>query len=145
MTKEGIICHDELVKTLENVVKANPNTTFIACHLANCCSNLAMLGEMLDTYPNLYADIAARYGEIAPIPKFTHDFIEKYQDRLVYGTDMGTSPSMYHATFRILETADEHFYERDHFGYHWPLYGLFLSEGALRKIYHDNAKKIMHK
>jgi uncharacterized protein len=145
MTKKGIIGHDELVKTLENVVKANPNTTFIACHLANCCSDLTMLAKLLDTYPNLYADIAARYGEIAPIPKFAHDFIEKYQDRLVYGTDMGTALDMYQVTFRILETADEHFYERDHFNYHWPLYGLFLSEQALRKIYHDNAKKIMHK
>jgi hypothetical protein len=56
---------------------------------------------------------------------------------------MGTNLNMYRVTFRILETADEHFYERDHFGYHWPLYGLFLSDQTLRKIYRNNAKNLI--
>lgn len=138
MTKKGILDHDQLVKTLENAVRNNPKTTFIACHLANCCSDLSVLGKMFDKYPNLYADIAARYGEIAPIPRYVHDFIEKYANRIVYGTDMGTSKDMYQVTFRILETADEHFYQQDHFNYHWPLYGLAISDSSLQKIYHDN-------
>jgi uncharacterized protein len=142
MTKKGILDHDQLVATLENAVKDNPTTIFIACHLANCCSDLSKLGQLFDAYPNLYADIAARYGEIAPIPRYVHDFIEKYADRLVYGTDMGTAKSMYQTTFRILETADEHFYQQDLFNYHWPLYGLSLSDAALQKIYDGNAKKI---
>jgi uncharacterized protein len=145
MSKPGILNHDELVKTLENAVRDNPNTTFIACHLANCCSNLSMLGAMFDKYPNLYAEMAARYGEIAPIPRYVHGFMEKYSDRLLYGTDMGTAKEMYHATFRILETADEHFYERDLFDYHWPLYGLALSDATLRKIYNGNSKKVLQR
>lgn len=143
LTKKGIYNHDQLVATLENAVKANPKTTFIACHLANCCSNLNMLGNLLDKYPNLYADIAARYGEIAPIPRFVHAFMEKYAGRLVYGTDMGTTKDMYHITFRILETADEHFYKQDTFDYHWPLNGLELTDATLKEIYSDNAKKIL--
>jgi predicted TIM-barrel fold metal-dependent hydrolase len=70
-------------------------------------------------------------------------FMEKYADRIVYGTDMGTSKNMYEITFRILESADEHFYEQDHFNYHWPLYGLALSDATLKKIYHDNGEKIL--
>jgi predicted TIM-barrel fold metal-dependent hydrolase len=70
-------------------------------------------------------------------------FMEKYADRIVYGTDMGTSKQMYHTTFRILETADEHFYEPDLFNYHWPLHGLSLSDATLKKIYSDNGKKIL--
>lgn len=143
LTKKGIIGHDELIKTLENAVKNNPKTTFIACHLANTCSDLSVLGNLLDKYPNLYADIAARYAEIAPIPRFAHAFIEKYSDRLVYGTDMGDTKDMYHITFRILESADEHFYEFDRFGYHWPLYGLYLTDATLKKLYSDNGKKIL--
>jgi len=143
MSKKGILNHDELIATLERAVKNNPNTTFIACHLANCCSNLAMLGRLLDAYPNLYADIAARYGEIAPVPRYTKAFMEKYAGRLVYGTDMGTGRQMYKTTFHILESADEHFYEQDMFNYHWPLYGLDLSDTTLKKIYSDNAEKIM--
>lgn len=143
MTKKGILNHDQLVHTLEEAVKDNPKTTFIACHLANCCSNLAMLGALFDKYPNLYADIAARYGEFAPVPRYAKAFMEKYADRLVYGTDMGTDIKMYQATFRILETADEHFYIKDMFNYHWPLHGLNLSEAALKKIYSANSKRIL--
>lgn len=143
MSKKGILDHDQLVQTLEEAVKNNPKTTFIACHLANCCSNLAMLGLLFDKYLNLYADIAARYGEFSPVPRYTRAFMERYADRLVYGTDMGTDIKMYQATFRILETADEHFYIKDLFNYHWPLHALNLGEEALKKIYYTNAQKIL--
>jgi uncharacterized protein len=145
LSKEGILDHDQLIVSLTNAVKENPNTIFIACHLANCCSDLSVLAKLFDTYPNLFADIAARYGEISPVPRFTKAFMEKYADRLVYGTDMGTSPGMYRTTFRILETEDEHFYEQTLFNYHWPLYGLGLSDDLLKKLYYDNAKKILRR
>ena len=145
MSKKGILDHDQLVATLEHAVRDNPKTTFIACHLANCCSDLSRLAKLFDAYPNLYADIAARYGEIAPIPRYVKAFIEKYADRIVYGTDMGTSQQMYQVTFRILETADEHFYERDLFDYHWPLHGLSLTEATLKKIYSENGRKILRR
>ena len=142
MNKPNKLGHDALIETLANAVRENPKTTFIACHLANTCSNLPQLGVLLDQYPNLYADIAARYGEIAPVPRYAAAFITKYQDRLVYGTDMGPSERMYLETFRILETADEHFYT-DH-SYHWPLYGLNLPKEVLEKLYRLNAEKIMN-
>lgn len=145
MTKEGILDHDQLIKTLENAVRDNPKTTFIASHFANACSDLSQLGNLFDKYPNFYADISARYGEIAPIPRYVHAFMEKYSDRLVYGTDMTPDKSMYHTTFRILESADEHFYEYDLFNYHWPLYGLDLTDATLKKIYNSNAIKILKK
>jgi predicted TIM-barrel fold metal-dependent hydrolase len=135
--------HDQLVRTLENAVRDNPNTTFIASHLANTCSDLSMLGSLFDKYPNLYADISARYGEFAPVPRYTHAFMEKYADRLVYGTDMGVAEHMYVTTFRILESADEHFYERELFNYHWALHGLALTDATLKKIYSSNALKIL--
>lgn len=143
LSKKGILNHDQLIATLERAVKENPKTIFIACHLANCCSDLSVLAKLFDAYPNLRADIAARYGEIAPIPRYTKAFMEKYADRLVYGTDMGTSPDMYRTTFRILETEDEHFYEQALFNYHWPLYGLGLSDDLLKKLYYGNAEKIL--
>jgi len=145
MSKKGILDHDQLVATLERAVRDNPRTTFIACHLANCCSDLNMLAKLFDAYPNLYADIAARYGEISPIPRYVNAFIEKYADRIVYGTDMGTARHMYQVTFRILETADEHFYEQDLLNYHWPLHGLALTDEALGKIYNGNSKKILQR
>lgn len=140
--ENGAKTHEEMLERLENTLKKHPRTVFIAAHLANCCADLSVLGSYFDKYPNLYADISARFGEIAPIPKFVHDFIEKYNDRFVYGTDMTFNNRMYRVTFRILETSDEHFYETDMFGYHWPLYGLGLSDNTLRNVYRNNALKI---
>ena len=141
--QEGILNLDEVLKTLENAVRDNPNNLFIACHLANQNTDLPKLGRLLDLYPNLYSDISARYSENAPVPRYTKDFFEKYQDRLLYGTDMGFDKSMYETTFRILESNDEHFYNVELFGYHWPLYGFGLNDETLEKLYSLNAKKIL--
>ncbi|MDP4224418.1 MAG: amidohydrolase family protein [Bacteroidota bacterium] len=143
--ENGAKTHEEMIDRFENTLKRHPRTTFIAAHLVNCCADLSVLGRFFNKYPNLYADISARYGEIAPIPKFVHDFIEKYQDRIVYGTDMDFNERIYRVTFRILETADEHFYETDLFNYHWPLYGLYLSDETLNKLYHGNAERLLMK
>ena len=141
----GIVDHNGMIDILERAVKRHPKTIFIACHFANCSYDLNKLGALLDKYPNLYADIAARYAETAPIPRFAAAFIEKYQDRLLYGTDMGFDLDMYHITFRILESSDEHFYEIGQFGYHWALNGFGLNDVVLKKLYRDNALKLLKK
>ena len=105
--------------------------------------DLARLGEMFDRNPNLYADISARYGETAPIPRFAAKFYEKYASRLVYGTDMGFEKPMYRVTFRILESLDEHFYDRDNFNYHWALNGFGLTDDVLKQVYQTNAAKLL--
>jgi predicted TIM-barrel fold metal-dependent hydrolase len=139
-----IVGHSGMIDILERTVKKHANTTFIACHFANLSYDLARLGQVLEKHPNLYADIAARYAETAPIPRFVTNFYAKYADRLLYGTDMGFEKDMYRVTFRILETSDEHFYEHDMFGYHWSLNGFGLRDEILRKVYRANAEKILH-
>jgi predicted TIM-barrel fold metal-dependent hydrolase len=140
----GILSHEDVVATLDRAAGKHPRTTFIACHFANCCFDLARLGRMFDAHPNLYADIGARFGETAPIPRAVGRFYAAYADRLLYGTDMGFAPSMYRTTFRILETEDEHFYAQDLFNYHWPLHGLGLKNAVLKKVYQANARKMLH-
>src|SRR5690606_7030107 len=98
LSKPGMLNHDALLVTLENVVKQNPKTTFIACHLANCDFDLTRLGAMFDKYPNLFADISARYYQTASIPRTVKAFYTKYADRLLYGTDMSTDMNMYRFT-----------------------------------------------
>jgi uncharacterized protein len=132
-----------MIEIFERTLARHRNTTFIACHFANLDYDLAHLGGVLDRHPNLHADISARYAETAPIPRFAAEFYAKYSDRLVYGTDMGFNPEMYRVTFRILESQDEHFYEIDQFSYHWPLYGLGLSDEILHNVYHDSAAKLL--
>ncbi len=139
----GILLHDQLIDMLENAVRKHPNTTFIACHFANLSYDLTRLGKLLEKYPNLWADNSARYAETATIPRFMRAFYQKYQDRLLYGTDNYFDLHMYRVTFRILETADEHFYEKALFNYHWAYYGFDLPDGVLKKIYRENALRLL--
>jgi uncharacterized protein len=132
-----------MVEILERTAQRHPKTIFVACHFANLDYDLARLGDVFERNPNLYADISARYAETAPIPRFASQFYAKHADRLVYGTDMGFDKSMYRTTFRILETEDEHFYEIDQFGYHWPLNGFGLPDSILQQVYRGTAAKLL--
>lgn len=150
IVEPGTYDHDQLVNSLESAVKKHPNTLFIACHLCNLDYDLDRLGQMLDRNPNLYADIAARFAETAQIPRFVRRFLTKYPDRIVYGTDVDYDEAFFSASFRILETEDEHFYLRGkvgsanfNFNYHWALNGFGLPDDLLRKIYYDNMANIM--
>lgn len=141
-TQPGILGHDGLIQSLERAVEKHRKTIFIACHLANLEYDLTRLGGMLDRHPNLFTDISARFAEVAPIPRATAQFLRKYPDRVLYGTDMPYTQRMFSTTFRIMESNDEHFYERDlyfNFDYHWPMHGLGLPGPLLKKIYRDNA------
>ncbi|MDR8392129.1 amidohydrolase family protein [Aliifodinibius sp. S!AR15-10] len=142
--KAGIKSHDQMMQILENAVRDHPNTTFIAAHMANSAYDLSNLDRMLDTYPNLYSEIGARYSELSQTPRHVAAFINKHQDRIFYGTDMGRSPEMYKTTFKILETEDEHFYRHDLFGYHWSLNGFGLEDNVLQKVYRNNALKLLN-
>ncbi len=131
-----------LINTFENAVRENPQTLFIACHYLNMTHDWPRLGEMLDKYPNMYVDIAARVAEAAQTPRATREFLIKYQDRVLFGTDNGMGADMYHNIFRVLETNDEHFYVPE-FNYHWYLSGFNLPDEVLQKIYYKNAERIL--
>jgi len=141
--KPGLLGHDALIENLERAVKKHSGTSFIACHVANLSYDLTRLGQMLDRNPNLTADIAARMAEISTIPRFANQFVQKYQDRLVYGTDFSYTPGELRSTFRTLETSDEHFYYEGYIDYFWPMYGLDIPDAVLKKLYRENALRIV--
>jgi predicted TIM-barrel fold metal-dependent hydrolase len=140
----AVLRHEQVLATLDRMLAKHPRTTIIACHLANCCADLPKLGTLLDKYPNLNADIGARFSELTPIPRTVLKFFTKYQDRILYGTDNTPNPEMYRTSFRILETDDEHFYPAYFSKYHWPSHGFALPDDLLKKIYRDNAIRIFH-
>jgi len=143
--QKNILGHAEMIATLERTVKKHPRTTFVACHFMNLTYDLDQLGTLFDKYPNLYADVSQREAYLASIPRFAKQFIEKYSDRIVWGTDQGYSLPMYWNSFHILETLDEHFYAWDVSNTRWCLYGLGLNDATLKKLYRDNALKILKK
>jgi predicted TIM-barrel fold metal-dependent hydrolase len=141
--KSGIVGHDGMLDILDNVCKRHPNTTFVTCHNGNLSHDLDRLGKLFDSNPNLYADISARFGPLAATPRQSKRYLTRYQDRFVYGTDMGRTIELYRSTFHILESDDEHFWEVGRYNYYWALSGLDLSEDVLKKIYRDNSRKIL--
>lgn len=143
--QKDILNHSDIIETLERAVQKHPGTTFIACHFMNLTYDLDHLGRLFDKYPNLYADLSQREAYVASIPRFAKQFMEKYSGRIVWGTDQGYSLPMYRNSFHILETLDEHFYAWDVSNTRWCLYGLGLSDSTLKKLYRDNALKILKK
>ena len=140
--KPGIMGHEELIQSYERAVKKHPRTVFIASHLANLDYDLKRLGQIFERNPNFYADFSARFHETSTIPRTTAEFLKKWSHRVVYGTDIPYSQHLFSLTYRILESADEHFYDQDfffNFNYHWPLYGMALPDKVLKNVYRDAA------
>jgi predicted TIM-barrel fold metal-dependent hydrolase len=140
--KPGIMGHDDLVNSFEAAAKKHPRTVFIASHLLNLDYDLARLGRIFESCPNVYADLSARFHETCTVPRTTADFLKKWGHRVVYGTDIPFSQHLFSLTYRILESADEHFYDQDfyfNFDYHWPMYGTALPDDVLKKVYRESA------
>jgi predicted TIM-barrel fold metal-dependent hydrolase len=123
----------------DDLLSKNPQTTFIACHLSNQGHDLAALSLALEQFPNLYADISARDYELGRQPRYASDFLNRFRDRILFGTDMGREKHMYEGWWQLLETADEFIPGR----LWWRLYGLELEEPLLKALYRSNAEKLL--
>jgi predicted TIM-barrel fold metal-dependent hydrolase len=138
---------DDLMVAFEALVARHPGTTFIGAHVACAAEDLAWVGRMLDTYPNLHADIAARIAELGRQPRATRALIERHPDRIVFGTDLfPPDREIYAVHFRFLETADEHFAydtEGPPSQGRWAISGLDLPSEILTAVYSGNAHRLI--
>ncbi len=132
--------HSELIEMRNRTLEKHPKTIFIACHLGNQGHDLETLERDMEKYPNLYLDTSARDYELGRTPRSSAKFLNKYKDRIVFGTDMGREKSMYQIHWRLLETADEYIPGR----VGWRYYGLELPNATLKAIYRETAKKIFN-
>ena len=120
----------------------HPRTNFIAAHLAFHGNDLERLGKLFDTYPNVSADIAAVLAELGRQPYSAHDFLVKYQDRILMGKDI-YEVDEYKWYFRCLETRDEYFeYYRKRHAF-WRIYGFDVPDDVLKKVYYKNALRLL--
>jgi predicted TIM-barrel fold metal-dependent hydrolase len=111
---------------------------------------------MLDKFGNVNVEIAARIGELGRQPRTAARFFDKYQDRILFGTDaipLGVETpqqvfgaDLYHIYYRFLETEDEYFDyapARIPPQGRWKIYGVGLPDQILRKVYHQNAERVL--
>jgi predicted TIM-barrel fold metal-dependent hydrolase len=136
----------ELLDCQENMLRKNPDTRFIIAHAGSYAENLKEVGRMLDTYQNMYVDTAERIAELGRQPYTSRDFLIKYQDRVLYGTDLVPNATNVSGNYRFFETKDEYFpYNSfdEHNQGRWNIYGVYLPDEALEKIYYKNALRIV--
>src|SRR5438552_897987 len=77
----------EILAARDRMLARHPGTRFVLLHAGHNAENLAAVGATLDRFPNAMVDIAARIGELGRQPRTARKFFEKYQDRIVFGTD----------------------------------------------------------
>ncbi|MEZ6119007.1 MAG: amidohydrolase family protein [Pirellulaceae bacterium] len=136
----------ELLAARNRIIQRHPETTFIGAHVANCAEDLQQVAGWLDQYPNLYVELASRISELGRQPYSAKRFFQTYQDRILFGTDGPWPEERYGLYWRFLETEDEYFrYSEKPFppqGF-WQIYGLGLPDQILRKIYFENAGRVI--
>lgn len=145
----------ELQEARRNVMRRHPGTQFVCLHVATA-ENLPYVSECLDAHPNMHVEIGARIGELGRQPRAARKFFDKYQDRILFGTDAVPKgyetpqqifgERLYEIYFRFLETEDEYF---DYAPAaippqgRWRISGIGLPEQILEKVYRGNAERLL--
>jgi uncharacterized protein len=137
---------DEILEQRNRVIARHPNTIFIGAHVGNLPEELGRVSMWLEQYSNFYVDINARISELGRQPYTARKFMINHQDRILFGTDTPPNAEAYRVYYRFLETDDEYF---DPTPAHkqqgrWMIYGIFLPDDVLEKIYNKNAIKILN-
>jgi predicted TIM-barrel fold metal-dependent hydrolase len=155
--------HDELLAQRDKVVASHPGTTFLGIHLANYPENLDYVGRLLDRCPNFYVDVSARLGEIGRHPpQKVRKFFIKYQDRILFGSDLIVTPRgmqlgstsehkpdfddavrFYADHRRFFETAERQIDHPTPIQGRWKIDAINLPPAVLRKVYVDNAERLI--
>jgi len=148
----------ELMEARNRVFARHPKTSFLVLHVGNDAENLGYVSECLDRFPNTSVELGARVGEIGRQPRTARRFFERYQDRIMFGTDAVPPPfgnetpqqvfgdELYEIYYRFLETEDEYF---DYAPApvppqgRWRIYGIGLPEPILEKVYRGNAARFI--
>ena len=156
---------EALLKARNRVFARFPNTQFIAVHFANNPEDIDSVDRLLDEYPNVVVDIAARLPELGRHPpKRVKAIFEKHQKRILFGTDLGFNPrnimlgsvgrerpevfdifEFYALHEQWLETTIKQMKHPTPIQGRWLIDAIGLSRAALENIYWKNAIRVIWK
>lgn len=156
---------EELFAALTRRIARHPKTTFISVHFGNAPEYPDRVAALLDQYPNLYVDTAARVPEIGRYPaEKMRALFSKHAGRILFGTDLGVgrreedlmlgSPGphpptaadierFFSATWHYFETRDTQFEHPTPIQGDWKIDGLGLPPDQLEALYHGNADRLL--
>lgn len=143
--------YEDLMGARDRFVAAHPQLRFVGAHLASLEYDVDRIAAFLDRFPNANVDLAARMSQVqyqsVRDRKKVRDFFIRYQDRLLYGTDLTFGPDaapedfkreaheVWTADWRYLATAESQRVEVLHI----DVPGLALPRTVIDKIYYANA------
>jgi hypothetical protein len=85
------------------MLESHPGLRFVGMHMASLEWSVDELARFLDRFPNANVDLAARMGQLqyqsGRAREKVRQFLIKYQDRLMYGTDLAQSSGQSDAQF----------------------------------------------
>jgi predicted TIM-barrel fold metal-dependent hydrolase len=136
---------EAILTARDRVLARYPKLRVVGCHLGSDEDNLKQLARRLDAYPNFAVDMAARVRYLARGDREqAREFLNRYQDRILYATDFALGDGDSAAAGRSLQARHDRdwtfFSGSDKMDYAGlPTQGLGLSGKVLRKIFRDNA------
>ena len=145
--------YEDQIRARDNFVAAHPQLRFVGAHLGSLEYDVARIAAFLDRFPNASVDMAARmsqvqYQSVRDLEKVRNFFI-KYQDRLLYGTDLTMNPGddpqefrrsahdVWTRDWRYLATGESQRVEI----INADVRGLALPRAVIDKIYYQNARR----
>ena len=156
--------YESLMAARDRFVARHPKLIFIGAHLASLEWSVDRIGKFFDTYPNASADLAARMTQVQyqsnQDREKVRQFFIKYQDRLLYGTDLTEDPpdpkaraqnppddgtpfeveadKFWRSDWLYLATAEVQHID----ALNADVKGLALPKSVIDKIYYSNARRV---
>jgi hypothetical protein len=139
---------ETILAARDRMLANNPRLRFVGCHLGSMEVDVGEIAKHFDRYPNFAVDTAGRVVYLMmQSPEVVRAFLIKYQDRVLYGTDLDLMPwadtskrlqhwqEVYRANWKYFATDEWVEFEGK------KARGLKLPRSVLRKLYHDNAAR----
>lgn len=90
--------YEEQIAARDRMLEKNPDLIFVGAHMGSLEWSVDELAKRLDKFPNMSIDLAARIGQVfyqtIEDREKVRDFFIKYQDRVLYATDLADNGSM---------------------------------------------------
>jgi predicted TIM-barrel fold metal-dependent hydrolase len=149
--------YETIIAARDNWIANNPDLQILCAHIGSMSHDVDMVSERLDSYPNIRLELAARFGDLATQDsKKVRAFFEKYQDRILFGTDFGNNGDEGNLSAEEIAAEQEEL-AADYDRLHTYLstsdsvlirgqanVGLSLPKEVLKKIYVSNVKDLLN-
>lgn len=155
----------EILGEFERRVLRHRRVAFIGAHFGNDAEEPDRVARLLEQAPRYFIDTSARVPEFGRHPsQRMRAFFERWQDRIVFGTDLGLGEDMgdwmlgsqgnsrttqadvdryFSATWRYYEASDPEWQNPTPIQGRWNIHPIGLSRDILAKVYGGNAARLL--